>query len=85
MVARRSLMRERHPMPEFVRKALLEHNLMHAYRDRPPYQQNDYLGWIRRAKREATRQKRLSQMLKELGTQECYMKMAWRQGAGTKS
>ena len=31
-----------------------------------PYQRNDYLGWIARARREATFQKRLAQMLDEL-------------------
>jgi len=40
--------------------------------------QNDYLGWISRARREDTRQKRLSQMLNELRAHDCYMKMAWR-------
>jgi len=33
MVAR-NLKRARHPMPEFVRRALLEHDLMHAYGER---------------------------------------------------
>src|SRR5262245_997988 len=78
MGAQRGLKRERHPMPEFVRRALIEHDLMHAYQERPAYQQNDYLGWIGRAKREATRQKRLLQMLAELGAHNRYMKMAWR-------
>jgi uncharacterized protein YdeI (YjbR/CyaY-like superfamily) len=77
---RRGLKRERHPMPEFVRRALVDHGLIQAYRERPPYQQNDYLGWITRAKRETTRQKRLSQMLNELRAQDRYMKMAWRPG-----
>lgn len=80
MLVRRSLKRQLHPMPEFVRLALVEHNLMHAYQKRPPYQQNDYVGWIKRAKREATRQKRLLQMLKELTAQDRYMRMAWRPG-----
>jgi hypothetical protein len=39
---------------------------MTAYGDRPPYQQNDYIAWIFRAKRQDTRQKRLQQMLHEL-------------------
>jgi hypothetical protein len=69
-------------MPEFVRRALLKHDLMHADCERPPYQQNDYLGWISRAKRQATPHKRLLQMLNELRAQNSYMKMAWRQGAG---
>lgn len=72
------LTRPLNPMPAFVRQALEERGLMAAYRARPPYQQNDYLGWIARAKREATRQQRLAQMLDELDGGQLYMKMAWR-------
>ena len=39
-------------MPEFIRTALIENNLMEAYHNRPAYQQNDYIGWITRAKPE---------------------------------
>lgn len=77
-----SLSRPIHPMPEFVREALLEHGLMEAYRARPPYQQNDYIGWINRAKRIETRQRRLDQMLDELTRGDVYMKMAYRSGKG---
>jgi uncharacterized protein YdeI (YjbR/CyaY-like superfamily) len=72
------LKRPRHPMPEFVRTALEERNLMSAYLRRPAYQQNDYIGWIIRAKLPATRQKRLDQMLDELFRGDTYMKMAYR-------
>jgi len=64
-------------MPDFFRAALEARNLMEAYRSRPPYQQNDYIGWIMRAKLEATRQKRLEQMLDELEQGGVYMKMKW--------
>jgi uncharacterized protein YdeI (YjbR/CyaY-like superfamily) len=60
------LTRAKNPMPTFVQNALNERGLMEAYRARPPYQQNDYLGWIVRAKLEATKLKRLNQMLDEL-------------------
>lgn len=53
------------------------HGLMAAYNSRPPYQQNDYLGWIGSAKLEATRQKRLDQMIAELRDGKKYMNMAW--------
>ena len=43
-----TLKRPKNPMPGFVRDALNERGLMEAYRARPPYQQNDYLGWIAR-------------------------------------
>lgn len=51
---------------------------MAAYDARPDYQRNDYLGWIARAKRPETRQKRLNQMLYELALGSVYMNMAWR-------
>lgn len=71
------LSRPRYEMPEDVAARLEEHGLTEAYRSRPAYQQNDYLGWITRAKREATREKRLSQMLMELAQGDVYMNMAW--------
>ncbi len=79
------LKRPRHPIPASVRKALGERALLAAYRLRPPYQQNDYIGWITRAKLPATRQKRLEQMLDELARGDVYMKMAWRVKAGRTS
>lgn len=72
------LKRERYPMPDFIREALAEKKLTVAYDARPPYQRNDYIGWITRAKLPATRQKRLDQMLKELAKGDVYMKMAYR-------
>ena len=69
--------RPRYPMPEFFREALEASNLMGAYRARPPYQQNDYIGWVTRAKLESTRQKRLKQILDELKRGRVYMKMKW--------
>jgi uncharacterized protein YdeI (YjbR/CyaY-like superfamily) len=69
--------RPRYPMPDFIRDALNEHELMDAYHARPPYQRNDYIGWIARAKRDETKQKRLKQMLDELKKGDVYMKMKW--------
>jgi len=66
------------PMPQFVLDALEEHGLLAAYKSRPPYQQNDYLGWINRAKRPETKEKRLHQMLDELARGDVYMKMAYK-------
>lgn len=70
--------RPRYEMPDFIRDALNTHGLMDAYRLRPLYQQNDYIGWIGRAKLETTRQKRLKQMLDELECGGVYMKMKWK-------
>ncbi len=67
-----------HPMPEFVRNALAEKGLMDSYNSRPPYQRNDYVGWIIRAKRPETQQKRLKQMLDELNAGDSYMNMKYR-------
>ena len=64
-------------MPDFVQQALQVKGLLAAYRARPPYQQNDYLGWITRAKRPETVQKRLNQMLDELLAGDAYMNMHW--------
>jgi len=74
------LKRELHPMPEFIRAALAAKRLTAAYEARPPYQRNDYIGWITRAKLPATQQKRLDQMLAELARGDVYMKMDWRVG-----
>ena len=71
-------LRERYTMPDFMRDALVARGLMDAYHQRPPYQQNDYIGWITGAKREETRKKRLTQMLEELEGGTRYMNMAWR-------
>ena len=73
-----SLTRPIHPMPSFVMQALIERGLLDAYRSRPPYQQNDYIGWINRAKRFETKQKRLDQMLAELERGDVYMKMDYK-------
>jgi uncharacterized protein YdeI (YjbR/CyaY-like superfamily) len=71
------LKRQKYPMPDHIRNALNERGLMDAYHARPAYQQNDYIGWITRAKLEATKQKRLDQMLEELEGGKYYMKMKW--------
>jgi uncharacterized protein YdeI (YjbR/CyaY-like superfamily) len=70
-----NLDRPRHPMPDFVRLTLENRGLMEAYAGRPAYQQNDYLGWINRAKRRETKEKRLNQMLDELEIGGVYMNM----------
>ena len=72
------LKRPLQPMPGFVSEALQTSGLMDAYLQRPPYQQNDYLGWINQAKRQQTKDKRLQQMLDELEAGDCYMGMDWR-------
>jgi uncharacterized protein YdeI (YjbR/CyaY-like superfamily) len=72
--------RERYPMPDYILVALEDTKLFDAYEARPPYQQNDYIGWITGAKREETRQKRLDQMLDELKRGDLYMKMAYTTG-----
>ncbi|MBK9126134.1 MAG: YdeI/OmpD-associated family protein [Chloroflexi bacterium] len=64
-------------MPDDIRAELERFGLMDAYRARPAYQQNDYLAWIGRAKRPATREKRLAQMLDELRRGDAYMNMRY--------
>ena len=72
------LTRPHYPMPPFVEEALNARGLMEAYRNRPAYQQNDYIGWITRAKQKETREKRLNQMLEELEAGGRYVNMAYR-------
>lgn len=63
------------PMPDDVSTLLEERDLLEDYEARPYYQRNDYLGWINRAKRPDTRQKRIDQMLDELEIGGSYMGM----------
>ncbi|CEJ12539.1 hypothetical protein BN1110_02838 [bacterium YEK0313] len=72
------LKRAIHPIPDFVTEALEARGLTAAYAARPPYQRNDYVGWITRAKRPETRRKRLDQMLDELTRGDAYMNMPYR-------
>lgn len=75
-----NLTRERQPMPDFVHAAIEARGLMSSYEARPAYQRNDYLLWINNAKQEATKQKRLAQMLDELERGGVYMHMQWNGG-----
>ena len=74
---RRKLSRDIHPMPGYVAKALKSEKLEGAYRARPAYQKNDYVGWITGAKQPETQQKRLRQMITELRGGKKYMKMRY--------
>ncbi len=76
--------RERHPMPEEILNALEAENLFEAYESRPPYQQNDYVGWIADAKRAETKAARLAQMLDELRSGDRYMKMPYKPSSRAK-
>ncbi|MBN2799143.1 MAG: YdeI/OmpD-associated family protein [Deltaproteobacteria bacterium] len=67
-------------MPDHIARALEDAGLTAAYEARPPYQRNDWLGWIARARREETRARRLAQMLDELRAGDVYMRMPWRPG-----
>ena len=69
------LQRQRNPMPNYIQLALEGRGLIQEYRERPAYQKNDYIGWIDRAKRQETKEKRLRQMLDELEIGGVYMNM----------
>jgi hypothetical protein len=75
-----NLIRERQPMPEFVREAIRSRGLAGRYEERPAYQRNDYLMWINNAKLEGTKRKRLGIMLDELERGGVYMHMKWNGG-----
>jgi len=66
-----------HQVPDWVNAAISARGLAERYRARPAYQQNDYIHWVSSPKREATRQKRLAQMLDELESGGVYMRMSW--------
>lgn len=70
------LKRQIHPMPDYVKRAIEERGLMDDYKQRPAYQQNDYIGWINQAILKETKEKRLNQMLDELESGGIYMKMS---------
>ncbi len=72
-----ALTRQKYQMPADIREELENSDLMDAYLERPAYQQNDYIGWITRAKREVTRFARLRQMLDELESGDAYMRMRY--------
>ena len=69
----RTLKRPILPMPDEIRDALTSRDLIGAYDARPPYQRNDYIGWITRARRPETQEKRLDTMLQELESGSGYM------------
>lgn len=64
-------------MPGNVRGALAKRKLLDAFRDRPEYQQNDYLKWIATAAGSAVKQQRLDQMLDELEKGGKFKGEAW--------
>jgi len=72
-----ALTRPPQPMPGFVAEALDAKGLRAAYDARPPYQRNDDLGWINRAKKPETKARRMERMLAELRAGEGYMGMDW--------
>lgn len=67
------LKRPKQALPGFVKQALKKKGLLEAYKKRPAYQQNDYIGWINEAKLQETKQERLNQMLDELEKGGVYM------------
>lgn len=73
-----ALTRPLNPMPPEIAARLDAAGLRAAYEARPAYQRNDYLGWIARAKRPDTREKRIARMIEELGRGGVYMNMDWR-------
>lgn len=65
-------------MPKFVSRALEKRGLMDAFNKRPPYQRNDYIGWIKNGADKKDQEIRLSQMLDELERGGIYRGRAWR-------
>jgi len=72
------LKRPRATMTAEIRRELDAAGLTEVFKERPPYQRNDYLHWIERSVRAATKRKRIDQMLEELKAGGVYMGMAHR-------
>ena len=64
-----------HAIPDDVAAALKSAGVRDDYDARPPYQRNDYVGWITRSKGDETRKKRIDQMTAELKQGGVYMGM----------
>ncbi len=79
------LTRPLNPMPADISELLHLRGVAKAYDLRPPYQGNDYLGWIARARRPETRAKRITQMLDELDKGTSYIKMPYNGPTGPDS
>ncbi|MCF7221924.1 YdeI/OmpD-associated family protein [Marilutibacter chinensis] len=82
MSATSRLQCELNPMPDGVLAALREAGRLGACRARRACRRNGCLGWIVRAKREDTRDRRLRQMPEELRDGGVYMNMARHPRAG---
>lgn len=76
--------RKRWDMPSDVWSQIVKNGLQKVYEARPPYQKNDYIGWITQAKQETTRTKRIDQMIDELKDGDVYMNMPWGKSAAKK-
>lgn len=74
------LVRPREEMPPEIAAALAQEALTELYDRRPAYQRNDYLRWIRQAKRKDTKERRLAQMIDELRRGNVFMRMPWSSG-----
>ncbi len=72
-------------MTAAVRAALTKHGVLAAYRARPPYQRNDYLGWIKQSVSPANQAKRIETMIHDLKDGGLYMAMKWPAGAKKKA
>lgn len=72
-----SLKRAVQKMPAAIATLLDERGLRAAYDARPAYQRNDWLAWIGRAVRDATKRKRIASMLSDLEAGHGYMGMTW--------
>ena len=74
--------RTRKTMPRDVSEALTKAGQKDGYAARPHYQRNDWLHWIRDARQDSTREKRVAQMVSELKAGDKYMGVAWRASSG---
>lgn len=64
-------------MLDDVRDALEKSGMRTAYYGRPPYQRNDFIGWVNKVKASKTWAAHIPQMIGQLKRGHGYMKMDW--------
>jgi len=47
-------------MPEYIKQASEINGVVSDYESRPAYQQNDYIGWIERAKKQKSKKLKIN-------------------------
>ena len=74
----RVLARPHLPLPADVRHALVGHGVLGAFKERSPYQQDDHIARVNRARVVESRVARVMELVAELQHGDPFMRTAWR-------